>query len=267
MADHEDYLPGEAPAAHGPSHEAGQSDEFSVAGLSGELLDAQLPKAHYISGVEHVADNLANFNTKIDDATLEDKTVLENTMDSKVATHAALPTVHQNAPALIATHKADASAHHVKYTDAEARTAIYGEKPCFLAHISAIQNNVTGDGTVYSLTGAIWTEIKDQGGNFLNGTFTAPDTGIYLLTCILSLTGFLAAHTRSYFPIVTSNRTYYPYLCNPTVMAGATVLIFSYSLHVDMDSGDTAYMQAAVQFGTKVIDVNVETFFGGSRVI
>ena len=43
--------------------------------------------------------------------------------DAKVATHAALPTVHQNAPALIATHKADASAHHVRYADPEAEAA------------------------------------------------------------------------------------------------------------------------------------------------
>jgi hypothetical protein len=38
-----------------------------------------------------------------------------------IGVHAALPTVHQDAPALIATHAADASAHHAKYTDAEAR--------------------------------------------------------------------------------------------------------------------------------------------------
>ncbi len=32
--------------------------------------------------------------------------------DAAIAVHAALPTVHQDAPALIATHKADPSAHH-----------------------------------------------------------------------------------------------------------------------------------------------------------
>jgi hypothetical protein len=41
-----------------------------------------------------------------------------------IGVHAALPTVHQDAPGLIATHKADASAHHAKYTDAEARAAL-----------------------------------------------------------------------------------------------------------------------------------------------
>jgi len=39
----------------------------------------------------------------------------------ELAAHALLPTVHQDAPALILTHKGDASAHHAKYTDAEAQ--------------------------------------------------------------------------------------------------------------------------------------------------
>lgn len=42
--------------------------------------------------------------------------------DAAIAAHAALPTVHQDAPALILTHKGDASAHHARYTDAEAAT-------------------------------------------------------------------------------------------------------------------------------------------------
>lgn len=40
--------------------------------------------------------------------------------DAAIAAHAALATVHQDAPALINTHKGDASAHHARYTDAEA---------------------------------------------------------------------------------------------------------------------------------------------------
>lgn len=38
--------------------------------------------------------------------------------------HAGLPTVHQDAPDLISTHKGDASAHHAAYTDTKARAAI-----------------------------------------------------------------------------------------------------------------------------------------------
>jgi len=75
MADHPDYLPGELPAIHSPTHANGGVDEISLAGLSG--------------------------------------------VSAELATHAALPTVHQDAPALIGLHAAIAAAHHVKYTDAE----------------------------------------------------------------------------------------------------------------------------------------------------
>uniref|UniRef100_A0A6H1ZQ68 Uncharacterized protein n=1 Tax=viral metagenome TaxID=1070528 RepID=A0A6H1ZQ68_9ZZZZ len=80
MADHEDYLPGEAPALHGPTHELDGDDEISVDGLAG--------------------------------------------VTAELAAHALLPTVHQDAPALILTHKGDAGAHHAKYTDAEARATL-----------------------------------------------------------------------------------------------------------------------------------------------
>jgi len=78
--DHEDYLPGEAPAAHKETHQDGGTDEISIADLAG--------------------------------------------VSTELAAHALQPTVHQDAPTLILTHKGDASAHHAKYTDAEARAAI-----------------------------------------------------------------------------------------------------------------------------------------------
>ena len=50
MADHEDYLPGEAPTAHHSSHEDGGTDELSIEGLAGEPTEltshAADPVAH-----------------------------------------------------------------------------------------------------------------------------------------------------------------------------------------------------------------------------
>jgi len=80
MADHPDYLPGELPAIHSPTHADGGVDELNLAGLGG--------------------------------------------VTQELAIHAALPTVHQDAPALIGVHAAIAAAHHVKYTDGEARASI-----------------------------------------------------------------------------------------------------------------------------------------------
>jgi len=77
--DHEDYLPGEAPAAHKETHQDGGTDEISIADLAG--------------------------------------------VSTELAAHALLPTVHQDAPDLILTHKGIASAHHAKYTDVEARAS------------------------------------------------------------------------------------------------------------------------------------------------
>ncbi len=65
-------LPAGAPAAHATSHENGGGDEINVAGLSGELADNQPPKAHDLGGADHNADTLANLNTKVSDATLDD---------------------------------------------------------------------------------------------------------------------------------------------------------------------------------------------------
>jgi len=78
--DHEDYLPGEAPAGHKLTHQDGGGDEISVAGLSGTT--------------------------------------------AKLAAHILLPTVHQDAPALIEAHRLAAAAHHAKYTNGEAVTAM-----------------------------------------------------------------------------------------------------------------------------------------------
>lgn len=57
---------------HSARHENTGADEISVAGLSGELADPQPPKSHNLGGSEHGADTLANLNTKVSDATLDD---------------------------------------------------------------------------------------------------------------------------------------------------------------------------------------------------
>jgi len=74
--------------AHASSHEDGGSDEISVAALSGELADDQPPKAHTLGGAKHSADTLANLNTKVSDATLDDS--------SATRTPSAHKTSHQN---------------------------------------------------------------------------------------------------------------------------------------------------------------------------
>jgi hypothetical protein len=186
---------------------------------------------------------------------------------AELAAHKILPIVHQDAPALILTHKGDAAAHHAKYTDAEAVSAIYAAKPCFSAVLSAQQNDVTGDGTAYNITGAIWTELLDQGNNFSNGSFTAPASGIYLFSGDIALGGITALHTYCYMMLITSNRNYIFLRCNPGAIAGLTLIHFPFSFYCDMDLADTAFLRAYVSGSFKVVDVTVDTFFGGSRIV
>jgi hypothetical protein len=124
MADHEDYLSGEAPMAHHESHESLGSDKISVAGLLG--VTAELAAHALIATAHQDAPGLIAAHALIAAAHHARYTDVEATIiaNAQIAIHAALPTAHQNAPALIATHAAIAAAHHAKYTDADARAAI-----------------------------------------------------------------------------------------------------------------------------------------------
>lgn len=58
--------------SHASTHENGGADEIDVTGLSGVLADAQTPASHAIAGPEHSSSTLAQLNSKIVDATLDD---------------------------------------------------------------------------------------------------------------------------------------------------------------------------------------------------
>lgn len=73
-----------------------------------------------------------------------------------LAVHALIPTAHQDAPALISTHKGDASAHHAKYTDVNARAAI---------------NNIFG------ADGKADADIDLDGHDLINGTVDGVEVG------------------------------------------------------------------------------------------
>lgn len=143
MADHEDYYPGEAPMAHHGSHEDGGTDEISIAGLAGEPTSLAahkiLPSIHHVrftaaearASINNIfgSDGKADVDIDLDthklinvvDPAADQHADTKKARDAAITTHAGLATVHQDAPALILTHKGDASAHHAKYTDAEAR--------------------------------------------------------------------------------------------------------------------------------------------------
>jgi len=140
-------------------------------------------------------------------------------------------------------------------------------QPAFRS-IHAEVANLTGDGTGIDLTGANWTDEYDQGSNFLNGTFTAPVTGIYHFNVSLSLYGVDAtAHNNGTLILRASNRDSIFYTSPSDIrnvsLGGSTFVMVA---DVDMDSGDTCYIRIGVHGGSKTIGVFSTTYFAGHLI-
>jgi len=138
-------------------------------------------------------------------------------------------------------------------------------QPAFLA-TSGTTNDVTGDGTAYTLgSAAAMTEVYDQDGNFnTNGTFTAPVTGKFQCGGAIALTQIGAAHSDVFVSIVASNRTLIGIEANPLTFANTTGSgSFPFSANVDVDAADTVTWTVTASGSTKTIDINIPTFIYG----
>ncbi len=109
-------------------------------------------------------------------------------------------------------------------------------QPAFSAYLGATVNDKTGTGTSYTLGTDALTEVFDQGGDFnVNGTFTAPVTGRYILYGTVYLSGCTIVTTMG-TSIVTSNRNYGSFGTKPAAdnfQRGLCAIC-------DMDAADTA---------------------------
>lgn len=104
-------------------------------------------------------------------------------------------------------------------------------------------------------TVAFDTEVVDQGSYFASNTFTAPVTGLYLFTAIITAFNLNAA-TQLYCRIITSNRSNDLFRINPTACAdGAGVVTMSGSVMLDMDASDTAYLVTSASGGISTYDL------------
>jgi len=218
-----------APSAHAASHQDEGADEITVQGLSGELADDQKSTWDKVSGK---------------------------------------PTTLVTAAAVITDNRVvrgDNGARGVQETTIivdDSGRMTNPSQPLFSAYVHSIQTDVTGDGTQYNITGFIWTEIKDQGGVFYNGTFTAPVTGMYKTGGMIGLAGIGTKHTEFDGNLWTSNGYYTLINGDPHFMAGNTFLVVPFSLIFDMDANDTAYLFVRVHNNTKIVDVTSQTWFG-----
>jgi hypothetical protein len=123
----------------------------------------------------------------------------------------------------------------------------------FLAQPSGLLSNVTGNSTNYSVVFA--TERFDTGSDFDGtSTFTAPETGKYLLHAHLMISGSTTNVTRYDLSIVTSNATY----TTQTAPADPGSQIDPmFTVIADMDASDTAIVKMyATGEGSNTWDIN-----------
>ena len=127
-------------------------------------------------------------------------------------------------------------------------------QPAFSVSPTATQDNVTGDGTSYTM---LWagTEIFDRNNDFATSIFTAPVTGLYQFNVMITFSGLTGTHTGESIQIVTSNRTYEQRFNPEGVASGGNVGI-SMSILADMDAADTCVVKLKISGSTKVIDIN-----------
>ena len=132
----------------------------------------------------------------------------------------------------------------------------------FLVVQNSDQNGVTGTSNTYNITHSAWTEVFDTGADITNGTFTAPETGKYLLVAFVNWSGVTSSHTLGYGHIVTSNRSYNGFE-GDYWQSSATVNRVRWTAIADMDASDTAYL--TIQFrgeSSNVVNVTAVEFSG-----
>lgn len=124
------------------------------------------------------------------------------------------------------------------------------------AYVSAVlssnTNNVTGDGTDYTIV--YDTELDDSDTAFDGTTYTAPLNGWYMVVLTVRLSSVTSSHTQIVPKITTSNRAYQlnqqqsaaPFPEEPS---------YNFTQLVDMEVSDTLTTQIKVGGSTKTVDL------------
>ena len=140
-------------------------------------------------------------------------------------------------------------------------------KSMFQARPSANLNNVTGNGTIYTVI--FGTEIFDTQSEYdtATGLFTAAKTGKYQFSVGLVLSGMTGA-TFLNIRLVTSNRSYDIALAGSGVITSGGACAFSGAVLADMDATDTAKVTVEVSgIGADSADIlQNNTYFSGQLV-
>jgi len=130
-------------------------------------------------------------------------------------------------------------------------------QPCFSAYNSANMNNVTGDGTNYSLT-LDSTQINNQTCyNTSTGVFTAPVAGNYLFNIAIVSNGLGLLFTQGQVKLVTTSQTYTLSSLNIGALKDLSGDLYtSISRIVPLAQGDTVSVQFSVSGSLKTVGLN-----------
>ena len=141
----------------------------------------------------------------------------------------------------------------------EAGAIIKPLQPAFMAYPAEAQADLA---TGSNITVVLGTERFDQGGDFASSTFTAPVTGKYFLSAIVTLTNMDIDSSSYQLSILTSNDRYYWYM-DPH-FSGDSNFVMNGSVVADMDASDTAVVQIYQGSGSAQTDITVAaTWFSG----
>ena len=140
--------------------------------------------------------------------------------------------------------------------------------PCFATRLSATQNNVTGDGTTYTVP--FNTETFDISDNFNTTTyrFTAPITGVYDINANVYITGADGATHNNFEILLLKNNTD---IVQRNFIIGITPTAMSLQLHkkLSLQESDYLVIQVSVSGGAKTVDITASdayTNFSGNLI-
>lgn len=120
-------------------------------------------------------------------------------------------------------------------------------QPAFLAFKATTTTNQTGAGT--TATVGTYTEAYDQNADFATPTFTAPVTGLYLLSATVLMGDLSVAMTSGFISIVTTAKTYKCCTINPGALGASNAVTYHAKVLANMSATNTATVAITISNG------------------